>query len=69
MVQTAYSLGREVVTRLLHDPGDAELIYLRHGKHLHTQKLQDVAGKIKDTRRKLTGKGNSEEKKSGINLL
>lgn len=30
-------------TRLLHDPGHAQLVHLRHGEHLHPQQLQDVA--------------------------
>lgn len=42
------SLGREVVTRLLHDFGYTQLIHLWHGKHLHTQQLQDVTGSIKE---------------------
>lgn len=38
------SLVEDVVTCLLHDFVDAQVIHLRHGEHLHAQELQDVTG-------------------------
>lgn len=47
-VSQAIDWRAEVVTRLLHDPGDAQSIHLCHGERLHTQQFHDVAVEQKE---------------------
>lgn len=53
------SPGAQVVTRLLHDSGHAQMVHLGHGEHLHPQQLQDVTVDRKQQvdrwRQRLTG--------------